>query len=278
MSLDRVRFIKDEDSGRFFFKGQEIKQPDFRIVTEEGATLLVEVKNRAPKPSADFVISRKELEGLYRYCELSPGPELRIAIYWAAWNLWTLMDPKWLVKEGRQARVSLPEAMKRNEMVILGDMTLATEMPLALRLVADTSKPRRITDDGSCAFTVGRVEMLVSGRVIERYDEQHIAYTAMMFGGWNDVRTLIDKDNTELNSITFEVRPEEPVHEQGFQFHSQLSSWFSSYFGIATLNSVGDVQSLDTRYKPGGFGSLVEEPYEGEVLNLWRFRVVPSLE
>ena len=277
VSLDSAHFIKDEDSGRLFFKGKDKKQPDFRIVTDKGATLLVEVKNKSPsKPREDFTMSHGELESLRAYCQLSPGAELKIAVYWAGWNLWTLTDPQWFTRDRRRARLSLHHAMKHNEMLSLGDVTLATEMPLALRVFAETSKPRQIADDGSCSFTVGRVELLVAGNTIENDIEQKIAYTLMMFGGWTDVTTSIDRDGVNLISITSELQPETPVVGQSFQLHGPLSSLFSTYFGIKTLSSDGTVRSLDAAYKPGGLRALVEEPYEGDVLSLWRFSLQPS--
>lgn len=278
VSLDRVRLIKDEDEGRLFFKGQDMKQPDFRIVTDAGKTFLVEVKNKAPsRPTSDFTMSHKELDGLRRYCQLSPGSETKLAIYWAGWNRWTLTDPRWFTKDGPRARLSLEQAMRANEMVTLGDVILATEMPLSLRIIADKERPHTIADDGSCSFTIGQVEILVAGNPIERKEERRLAYTLLVFGGWSDIDTSVDTDDRELNSITVTAQPEVPVRGQAFQLHSPLSSLFSSYFGLATISAGGHVRRLDTAYRSGGMGSLVDDSYDGDVLKLWRFKVEPTV-
>ena len=279
VSLDAVQLIKEEDCGRYFFKGPKVKQPDFRVVTGDGSNLLIEVKNRRPtKPTGDFTMAKGEFDSLRRYCEMVGNAELKLAVYWVWWNLWTLTDGRWLIDEGNRVRLPMLEAMKRNEMARLGDEILATETPLAMRFCSDPTQPRTIAADGSFPFTIGRVELLVAGRVIERPDEKRIAYTLLMFGGWQDDRSSLEEENDEAMSITFELRPEELVPDQEFQMHNPLSSLFSSYFGASTLADDGQVRSLDSAYEPGGFGSLVEEPYEGEILRLWRFTQQPNLD
>lgn len=277
VSLDKVCLIKEEDTGRYFFKGLEIKSPDFRVVTDDGAPLLVEVKNRAPgNPRADFTMPMKELNSLRRYCDLVGDSKLKIAIYWAGWNQWTLVDPVWFTAEGTKLRLPVLEAMARNEMAVLGDRFFGTEMPLALQIHCDPRVPQSGTASGSSPFTVGRVEFLVANRTIARPEEQRIAYTLMMFGGWSDITTILDQDGDQVKSVTFEFRPEEVDPTQRFQMHSPLSSLFSSYFAQATLDAQNSVRDIDAEYEPGGFGALVGEPYDGDVLRLWRFVVGPD--
>jgi hypothetical protein len=85
-NIGHVRLIKTEDSGDCFYSGDGIVLPDYRIVTDEGESLLVEVKNHFPKkPMRAFRVKTTYLERLQRYSD-TVGTPLRIAIYWAKWN------------------------------------------------------------------------------------------------------------------------------------------------------------------------------------------------
>ena len=277
VSLDAVQFIKEEDNGRYYFTGPDIKVPDFRIIADEGTDLLVEAKNVSPsKPFRDFTIRKKELDALHRYCDLVGKSKLMIAIYWSAWNLWTLVDPIWLSSAGTNMTLSLRDAILKNEMSLVGDRSLGTEMPLAMRFHGDGNISRIDTLSELLQFTVSRVEFLVAGRTVVRPDERRIAYTLLMFGGWSDLSQVVEKDGENIVSLTFEVRPEESDPNQPFHMHGPLSSLFSSYFALATLDSQNNVRSIDAEYDVGGFGSLVEEPYEGDVLRLWRFTITSA--
>ena len=274
VSLDEVEFIKEEDRGDYLYVGSDIKPPDFRIRTASGDALLVEVKNTRPRRPTDFFsISVGELDAYSRYSDIVGEGRFLLAIYWVWWNRWTLVDPRRLATGSGRVRIDLPSAAKANEMVLLGDRTLATEFPLALTLHADPDAPHSIGPDGSFPFTVGRAEYSVAGRVIKSPAEQRIAHTLMLFGGWQDERQVLEESGDEVLAIRFEIWPEElPPDEQPFAMHSPMSSLFSAFFNLRTLDSEGSVKELDAAYEVGGFGSLVEEPYEGEVLAIWRFR------
>lgn len=281
VSLDRVQFIKEEDRGDYLFAGADIKPPDFRIRTERGVPLFVEVKNTRPRRPLDgFSISAGEVDACQRYAELAGGGRVLLAIYWVWWNLWTLVDLRRFQHKSGRIQIDLPSAAKANEMALLGDQILATEFPLALTLHADRDEPHAIQADGSFPFTIGRVEYSVANRQIASDGEKRIAHTLMLFGGWQDERQILEKSEGQALAIRFEVWPEEPPpSEQPFAMHNPLSSLFSAFFNMRTLDSDGSVAEVDTTYDVGGFGSLVEEPYEGEVLSIWRFTLnVDDLE
>jgi hypothetical protein len=91
-SIGKVRLIKMEDNGEVFFSGdEEIGVPDFRVVTDEGRQILVEVKVHPSEGTfnAQFKVSDGSLRKLRRYAAVS-GAELYVAIFWEGINSWTL--------------------------------------------------------------------------------------------------------------------------------------------------------------------------------------------
>ena len=274
VALDSIKLIKDEDAGDALHGLSEIAVPDFRVVTDSGDQLLIEVKNASQKtPTSDYSMRAKDLDGLQAYSDLVKTP-LRVALYWWKWNLWSLVDPGALTADGAKYRITLPEAMMANEMSGLGDRSLGTEYPLQFRLTADPTVSREVGDDGSVDFTVGDAQLLVDNRVIFTDSEKQIAWNLMLHGGWEEDAVVADVDDDGLlRSVTFELRPAHENRDKPFALHQPMSSMFSSYFNQRTLSDDGAVRSLDAPYDPGQMSNLVREPYDGEVLRLWRFTI-----
>jgi hypothetical protein len=91
--LGTVRLLKSEDDGAFYHDDTEkLTPPDFRIVTGDGQHLLVEVKNVAPRAlAADQRMRSADVAAQSRYAQAT-GARLMVAHYWAAMNLWTMVD------------------------------------------------------------------------------------------------------------------------------------------------------------------------------------------
>jgi hypothetical protein len=75
-----------------------------------------------------FRIRCSEIVGLERYAKLL-GTQLRIASYWARWNLWTLNDPSRFVRSGKYAELEFRPAAIQSEMALLGDFSIGTKYP-----------------------------------------------------------------------------------------------------------------------------------------------------
>ena len=94
VSLGSFRLLKVEDSGPVHSDGS-YAAPDFRIVLPDGQHWLVEVKNAYisdhRKQSRRFMTNgyREKLE---KYA-LATGADLKLAVYWARWGIWTLVSP-----------------------------------------------------------------------------------------------------------------------------------------------------------------------------------------
>ncbi|MCW1914981.1 hypothetical protein OJ996_15440 [Luteolibacter sp. GHJ8] len=274
-ALGEVAVITEEDQGIFFDSSGLLTRPDFRIQTKKGSQILVEVKNfRASSIDDCFVIGEKYLERLANYSS-TVGIPLKIAVYWVGWNCWTLIDPSRLSLEGRKFRLSIMEAMKINEMGLLGDVHVGTEVPLVMRLHADLTKPRSIDLHGLAPFTIGRVTLHVGGKEITNQLEIKIAALLIFFGKWGDVKTPVAVSGGLVDHFDFIVQPEIISEGQGFELVGSMSQIVSNQYLYSTSEKEG-VTSLAPKSDVKEFGVLIPDSYQGQVLKLWRFQQMPN--
>jgi len=186
-ALGKSKIIVEEDSGVFFSSEEDIRRPDFRLITNESEQLLIEVKNfRQKDPMEPFILKSKYLSSLKKYADVFKIP-LKIAIYWSVWKLWTLIDATHFISENSDYSITMPEAIKRNEMNLLGDHMVGTVPPLSLRLYADPNKPRSIEENSQVHFTIGRVALYANGKEIIDDFEKKLVWFFMLHGKWNEV-------------------------------------------------------------------------------------------
>ncbi len=165
-ALGKSQILTEEDSGAFFSIDEDIRRPDFRLVTTSGEQLLIEVKNFHQKdPMSPFPLKAAYFLSLKKYADAFNIP-LKVATFWSVWNLWTLVDITHFDSNGKDYFITLPEAMKRNEMNLLGDKMVGTKPPLSLRLYADKTKPRSVDKNGQVHFTIGKAAILADGQEI----------------------------------------------------------------------------------------------------------------
>ena len=148
--------IREEDVGDIYAT-TAVQPPDYRIVLLDGTELLIEVKNchHLKKPlrlKSDYVAR------LENYGRVLNRP-VKLAIYWSRWCVWTMVPLEALRVAGAGSTLSFPDAMMTNEMAVLGDHMIGTTPPLAVRFLADPTKPRKATPrQERVAFTIGGVE------------------------------------------------------------------------------------------------------------------------
>jgi hypothetical protein len=271
VSLGRIQLVKREDSGATWTTRPRLTVPDYRIVLADGTGFLVEVKHFFQKgnPTKRFSITPNYLSGLREYEDIVGWP-VKLAIYWSAWNLWTLV-PLAACEETTPPSLALEQAMKANEMAVLGDLEVGTRFPLRFRVIADAKHERTLGADGEVQFTIGGVEMYCADRGLTLKREQNIAMWFMIFGAWSDEATAEITDN-ELVAVNFvSTPPEDPG--QGFALVGSLSSLFSSMHRSSTLEGA-KVTRFGLDIQPGSLGSLIPDDYTSESLPLWRFRLV----
>ena len=274
-ALGKCSLVKKEDCRPVFAKRADTKIPDYRLVTDESAQILVEVKNCHKKRlDSTFSIRSRDFDGFQAYASLV-RTELRFAIYWSRWRMWTLVEPSDLCLNGSTWTTSLEECMKQNQMAMLGDVTLGTTPPLVCRLLTDPKQLPTIGPNGQVEFTVHRVEMECAGRRITKTSEQNIAFRFMLCGEWPDRQRALVEDG-KLLGVEFVSEPTGRVPRQGFEVIGTLSRMASRQFDELTAPT-GAIRRLEPNVKdPESWIPSIADSYAGQDLPLWIFRQEPN--
>ena len=172
-SLGAAKVVKQEDAGEGYSTDASLRIPDYRIVTEDGHEFLAEVKNCHSR-SAPVTFQAPYVRGLRAYGELFKC-DVKVAIYWSQWNLWTLTDVNKLPESDRGSYIPMPEAMKMNEMALLGDVMVGTKAPLVMRLIADAEESHTTDGNGVTQFTFGAADFFCSGAKLRTRREKDLA-------------------------------------------------------------------------------------------------------
>jgi hypothetical protein len=276
-ALGNCAVITEEDSGTFFDTVGTLTRPDFRLITLDHQQMLIEVKNHHQQNvSQPYSFTESYLQSVTRYAELM-GLPLKFAIYWSRWNTWTLTDASRLSRKGPNTKLTFPDALKMSEMATLGDISMGTIPPLALRLYANISKPREMNDAGETCFTIGKAALYCGGKEITNADEVRLAWMFMHHGKWTDCQQTAKIENRLLDFVELAVAPEEPTEGQGFEIIGAMSQIITNQYLDAT--SAGpQIKSLSPQDDAHEFGAIIPRDYEGEALHLWRLSLQPNFE
>lgn len=275
-SLGRCIFIKQEDAGEICATDLNIQPPDYRVVLEDGTELFIEVKNchKNRRGSYEYYIKASDLKSLQSYAALFQKA-LKISIYWSEWGIWTLLSPSELKVHGGLHSITLGDATKVNEMVMIGDMHVGTTPPLSLRFVTDANQPRTIDDRGIVEFTIGSVELSCGGNVIQDEEEERLAFYLMLYGNWpfSEPRAIIE--NNELLAIEFLASPVEEDLSQEFSLIGPISTMIARRYNKLTAPE-GQIITLTPRAEPDSLGMAIPKDYKGKQLRLFRLLQKPN--
>lgn len=275
VSLDQFMLLTREDSGRLFPQDR-YTAPDFRVVLNDGRQWLIEVKKvyvAEPFGQVRTLLKPDYHAKLEAYADATGG-ELKLAVYWARWSIWTLVSPEKLVGEDGNLTLDMMTAMKANEMAELGDMSIGTRAPLRLRLNADPERTSGISGDGMVTVTIGGSQLFCEDREVVDEIEREIAFTLMQHGQWTEEGPIPVIEGDCLHALEFSWVPEEPS-DQGFDFVGSLSRIFASYYAAHTLQE-DEVVQLRAPLRPGWFAPLIHADRKSGALPLWRFKLQPS--
>lgn len=275
VSLGDFKLLKPEDGGRLI-SDEPLRVPDFRVVLTAGEQWLVEVKNvyeENPLRQRRKVMTRRYREELEAFAAAT-GAELKLAIFWARWSLWTLVTPKRFAGANGDVVLDMGTATRANELGALGDRTIGTRPPLKLRLIMDPKRTTAIGEDGQVKAVIGRAVMYSGETEITDPTEQQIAWIFMQHGEWPGSEALPIVEGDRLVAIEFRWEPEERQND-GFELVCTLSRMFSRYFAEATLRD-GAIVQLRAPHRPGWFEPLIKPGSVSKALPLWRFQLKPS--
>ncbi len=276
VALGGCRIVKREDAGEVASSDSDLIAPDYRLVLNSGPELFVEVKNCYTKglnPTLEF--KDDYLQKLERYAALF-GKPLKLAVYWSRWNLWTLVPTSALTRSGADRQsLTFTVALKRNEMVDLGDVMLGTTPPLIVRLVADPTKPRHIGKARKAVFTIGDVRFFAGGVEITDRAERSLAFYLMAYGGWPEDPPSSRIENNELDWIEFAHRPVETEESHGFEFVSHVSTMISRRYNDLTTSGHA-ITRLAPPVEPKTLAVNIPGRVADLTLPLWVFHMKPS--
>jgi hypothetical protein len=275
VAFGQYRLFKIEDCGRVHSR-DAFKIPDFRIVLNDGSQWLIEVKNLYQNTPfvQPFTIREQDISKLNHYAA-EMRCELKIAIFWSRWNVWTLVSPAELRKVGNKFQIEFEQALQISGMLNLGDMSIGTTSPLRLRLLADTSKLRILGEDDTANMTIGGVKAFSEQREICDPLEQAIFFKLIEFGRWVcKGPTAVMDESQQLAALEYTWEPEE-ASDQGFDFIGQLSSLFSKYYARQTVRA-GEIVQIEAEFIPDWFDPLMSKDHKSSALPLWRFLIQPN--
>lgn len=270
-ALGKVTLLKQEDSGDIFYSGDEVLAPDYRLTFDNHEQILVEVKNcHNRNPKEKYLIRKSYFEKLRRYAELN-RIDLRIAVFFSSWNLWTLLNIDSFEESETSYSIDIARAMACSEMSKLGDCMIGTAPDLELHLLTHTTEASLIDESGKTLFITRDVRLYCAGREIMDEEEKKIAFYLIQFGTWREKETeAIVKDN-KLVGIKFTFLPDSQ-EEPNFAIIGHLSTMVTNGFRSHTVKE-GDVVALKLGLDPSVFKVLIPRDYKGDRLPLWRFEI-----
>jgi hypothetical protein len=200
-----------------------------------------------------------------------------MAVYWARWNVWTLVPLDAFEGDGRRRQLSMSRAARANNLMTLGDMWVGTTPPLTIVVEVDPDQPQS-ADGDKVEFTIGDAYWKCAGRRITDKTESAIAAYLAFYGNWNITGQRTRYDGDKLRAIETDIGPENGfASSQGFDFVGHLSGMFSKFYLGAITDDSGALQRLSTSTEPGRLGRLmIPADYKGKALPLWRMLLKPS--
>ena len=274
VSLGGCSLLKAEDNGNVY-PSEKYLAPDFRVVLPEGTQWLIEVKNayiEDPLRQERQFMASNYREKLERYASTT-GAQLKLAVYWARWGIWTLVSPERFADAAGNISVDMQTGMMENELVYLGDRMIGTNPPLRLRLEADPATTEPVAGDGDVTFTISGVRIYCGEEEVLDHLEKEIAWTFMRYGRWRMDGPLADLEGGRLLALEFRWDPEQNTNQR-FEVIGTLSEMFCRYYSEQTLLDQEVVQLL-AQPRPGWFAPLIASDYKKKVLPLWRIKLYP---
>lgn len=266
-AMGEATVISEEDSGTFYANDENLRRPDYRIVLKDKSQFLVETKNFHPKNEhSPYEIRVKYFASLARYSEIT-GTPLKFAIYWSHTNIWTLVDARNIEKYKSGYKITLPQAIKLNEMIVLGDCMIGSEFPILFRLFADKSKPRNLDSSGEAPFTVGSVKLLLKDKEIENEREKKLAWFLINYGNWEETNKPVEVENNKIDYFDFVFTFSSIEDGQDFAALGFLSQMLSrQYIGLTSPDE--GIKSLTPQIDPSAIGLDMPLEWNGDVLKL----------
>lgn len=272
-SLGQCKMIKQEDAGLVFIN-EDILIPDYRILLNDGMQFLVEVKNYNQKnPNKDYVMKNENYSKYLNYSKLMNLP-LYFAIYWTKLRRWTLIKYDKFKIVDSFSSISIEDALRNNEMSILGDYLIGTKPPLKLKLYANKSKERKIIGS-ECNFMIDKMELYSDSKIIKDIEEQSIVWNLMLFGEWNNtIRAVLENNSDLIDYIEYIFLPDDYNINKNFYPIAYASGIITNQFFFSTSTKDGKLKNITPVGFDYNFGINISKTYKKKDLPLWIFHII----
>lgn len=269
-ALDECDLMTMVDTGEIYYAEDSVKPPDYFLHLRSGKRMLVDVKNVALRNEDSLDVPVKfttsEVARMREFGERFDA-EVFLALYVPRMAMWLLVDIDDL-KEGPGGgkRITVQDAILRNQLYLLGDKLVGTAFPLECVLHRDPSEASVLgakDEDGTqhIQFKIGSVELLAGGVPITDPQERRIVQFFMLYGPWNEEEIPLVVDG-EVVEVRWRFTPDE-IHEGGKDFLGSLASMYSRMFEYNTSNEEGPL-ALDIKVEPGTLITLIPHDFDFE--------------
>lgn len=274
LTLGKFRLFKVEDNGRVH-AATKLRAPDFRVVLENGEQRLIEVKNvYCEEPlEQEIRLTPAYYRSVQDYAD-TVGIPLRLAIYWARWNIWTMVAPGPFTCPDGSVVIAFMDAMVVNELARLGDVSIATRPPL--RIVRDVAQQPFTHQSLDDLPFVGPARLFSGDTELTHPRDRKLAEILCLYGQWPAVGPQPVLSGTDLIGVQYAFEPGEPS-DQDAETVGTASRIFSQFYVMETIEGDRIVQLLG-QPQPDWFAPLNDWPFKESSLPLWLFSLQPNHE
>lgn len=227
-SISWCKMIKKEDEGSVL-TDETIRVPDYRLVTKNGTNILVEVKNCNNKENKK-VFTKEYIDSLLKYCELCKT-ELKIAIFWNKFGIWSLnsIEDSTLNRTNTKYSITITDAAIANDTRLFGDLVIGLKPGVTIRFNAKKISEKRINiNSKTIEASISGIEVIYDGKTIEEPKAKSLLIFFMFYGTWDYKENTVVKSDKELYIDYIFTQLEN--QNKGFGIIGSLSSIITRYY------------------------------------------------
>ncbi|MBD9534198.1 hypothetical protein IB233_21470 [Comamonas sp. CMM01] len=282
-SLGKAELINQEDSSAPLYSGDQIQAPDFFVALKNGERYFVEVKHTYNSSFNNPIpFSKNYLSRLKRYASIRNSP-LCIAVYWKAYNYWTINKVEDFETAKGTINLRFGEACIKCISGSFGNRMIGAVPPLVCRFYAQTDKASTLNSDGIANFTIGDIKLFSEGKEIVNDIEKQIAFYLIFNSKWeaSDPVAYMDGNRIDYAEITSKPHMDESVqgvkNEQEFRIIGTTAGMISNLYENLTTDN-DEITRIIPHWTPDEMNPGIDESYKGEDLRLWQFQFVPNYD
>lgn len=207
--LGGCEFIKKEDTEQIYAK-PEITAPDYRLITNHGGLIFVEVKNCYKQKRIQF--KKKYIEKLLRYPDVNRN-NIKFAIYWGVIKEWTIISLDSFKFINEKYCIDIKTALIKNENSIINDVRIFGYTPLRMEISCDLVDESNSGDNFSCQFIIKEINIYTGRGQVKNHETKNLLLEMLLIGALYgfDEEEIINKTDKKL-SFMYVYSPQDETH------------------------------------------------------------------